>query len=95
MLYNHRYDLINKTLLDAADILEREGWCQFIQQNRQGQRCLTEAIMATSLPIRFRHAAIQRLQDYLNEYVMEWNDYRCRTKQQAIAALKSAASTEI
>lgn len=37
-------DAAGKVLLDAADLLERDGWCQFARKNRDGNMCAVGAL---------------------------------------------------
>lgn len=87
------------TLLRAAELLERDGWCRGNSIDRQGRRCAMGAINSASHEPgsgtawdRFDQAA-DRLQTYLGRtHVPDWNDHPERTAEQVIAALREAAN---
>ena len=73
-------------LSDAADLIERHGWCQKVWSIDE-RRCVFQAIRDVSGPSF--GAAIEffkRRLDVLN--AVAWNDAPERTKEQVIAALR-------
>jgi len=92
-------DEAGKILLEAADYIERLGWCQGVHENGQGEVCAMGAIChcyrGGDLTRRRQNGdlvAIHRLQNYVGpSYVGDWNDASGRTKDQVVAALRAAA----
>lgn len=90
---------VHEVLNKAADILERDGWCQRSGRGESGERCSTSAISdATPLgdDLTF-HTARRVFQKYVwrnhaeVKLVYEWNDEPERTKEQVIDALRACA----
>lgn len=91
-------DETGQVLLDAADYIERHGWCQYIVEDNQGRVCIGGAISAAasnSDQDDLYVYALVRLDKYLHSYklVPFWNDTPGRTKEEVIAALRAAAYT--
>jgi hypothetical protein len=83
-----------KVLLDAADLLERDGWCQHHFRNEKGHRCVIEAIGAATdhkplLRDKARYQLAQALPGSLS--IIEWNDAHSRRKSQVIKKLREVA----
>jgi hypothetical protein len=105
MLYDKRWDVdeVGQVLLSAADYMDQHGWCQYLSRNGDGNVCIQGAIEAmqridaSQQNISFQ--ALCRLNEHLKRtepsFAMsapsEWNDNRCRSKEQAVAALREAA----
>ena len=97
-------DEVGKILLDAADYIERKGWCQRVNSNIGGEVCAWGAI-AIVLEVspdfhvltHTEQRALVKLVDYLGGGVrlvgeiVRWNDTPGRTKEQVVAALRAAA----
>ena len=87
-------DEAGKILLDAADYIERHGWCQGAHENGQGEVCAMAAIYHCYR--RGDLTAMRRLQNYVgSRYVGDWNDAPGRTKEQVVEALRAAARTPV
>ena len=78
-------------LLDAANLLEAEGWCQHTLMDKENRRCILGAIYYQSCSQSLQIEAHSRMVKYLGCDVDIWNDAPGRTKEEAVAALRSAA----
>ena len=72
MLYDPKWSVPltpQEALLRAADILERDGWCQRVRSDIEGRRCVASAIdLATAHspdPVALRNEARELLQRHL------------------------------
>ncbi len=91
-------DRISRTLNAAADIMEEHGWCGKGAYGPNEEICLVVAISRT-FPNRRTFEddrvcweAHARLQAYLSPFaIIGWNENICRSKEQAVAALRGAA----
>lgn len=84
-------DAASKTLLRAAELLERDGWCQgaYFDGN---SACTIGALMDAAADIQDRNAAIYRLKDALDGWnIFNWNDAPGRTKEEVVAKLRAVA----
>ena len=93
-------DEVGEILLEAANYIERHGWCQFRLATKEGEVCARGAIRRVldistdevQVLTREEAKAIWRLFEYLGQRsVSNWNDYPGRTKEQVVAALRGAA----
>ena len=86
----------------AADLLEREGWCQGQYRNVDGRRCLARALAdALDLPLNgpanwhhnplYDAAALALKQVTGRHFIAMWNDEPGRTQAEVVAALRAAA----
>ncbi len=95
MLYNPKWEVQpwQETLLDAADQLERRGWCQGRTVDNEGRMCALGALIAVA-----GHAthdewlAHVKLQEVVGDRVDLWNDAPERTKEDVVAAFRQAAT---
>jgi hypothetical protein len=96
-------DYAGQLLLDAADILRRNGWVQKTLGNRRTGYCLIGALRVAQCGTVFvpkgaaaeagLGAALSRLHTATKCYdAAAWNDEKGRTKDQVIAALEYAAT---
>jgi hypothetical protein len=102
MLYDPKWSVPltpQEALLRAADILERDGWCQRVRIDIEGRRCVASAIdLATAHspnPVALRNEARELLQrhlplGFLPLRIEWWNDGPRRTKEQVITKLRVA-----
>jgi hypothetical protein len=102
MLHNPRWqeaktDLTSLILRTAAEIQDEKGWCRETAQNDQGEVCpygaMLLALKKLGLDCSRMRDAEWRLREYLGvsmDYVC-WNDYVCKNKSQAVAALLGAS----
>lgn len=86
-------------LWNAADLIERNGWCQnaaWKMDDKNGQvihsYCVSHAIIlaanaANELPIEATH----RMQRAVGGVISIWNDILCRTQTEAVAKLRETA----
>lgn len=84
-------------LREAADDLERNGWCQGIAENDAGEHCASGAIVTAD---RFSNTLAWLAQRVLVEYlypgfpissILAWNDMPERTAAEVITAMREAA----
>jgi hypothetical protein len=90
-------DEIGRVLLDAAEYIERHGWCQNQTWNEDGAVCAEGAILCAAGETHgYKPAA--RLGAYLDlmevNEIADWNDAPSRTKSEVVAALREAAKLE-
>lgn len=87
---------VQKNLLDAANLLETQGWIQGDYRTEKGY-CMVGAMReACHCPVGNYEGvyieSVNRMLRYLNRQdVAIWNDWPLRTKEEAIAALRGAA----
>lgn len=75
----------------AADLIERDGWCQGTPQG-DGPVCAGVAICRSSNGVRLQTEAITRLTRHTGwSSVIGWNDSPGRTKTEVVAALRTVA----
>jgi hypothetical protein len=91
-------DEAGKILLDAADYIERHGWCQNVYANEFGNVCVMGALLHfvqwPDYPEGRAKEIMPRLTKYLGvTRVDNWNDAPGRTKEEVVAALRGAART--
>ena len=83
-----------RLLLDAADLLEKYGWCQGSYHNRQHQFCMVGAVWAAA-KTEVLNTAVKEASNHLIEItgpdITGWNDRPERTREEIIAALRKAA----
>jgi hypothetical protein len=84
-------------LAAAADLLERDGWCQGHLHDDAGRRCIRGAISAAAFDLApeggrraFRVAASSSVRQIIGMPLVEWNDAQGRTAADVIAALRDA-----
>ena len=81
-----------KTLVDAADLIEKQGWCQH-KYSDQGRSCTMGAM--TSM----HHFDIVKARENLSAVIgtsdiTMWNDAPERTAEEVVNALRKAAAIE-
>ena len=74
----------------AAQLLERDGWCQGTKKDAQGRRCLSGALEAVA---EWEEAGDvwYALRMELNAVPSAWNDAPGRTLAEVLAALRGDA----
>ena len=82
-------------LSDAADLLEREGWCQGIAQDGWGARCLVGAIWAAYYLLGSPRDTLDTIFRALipeigRAFMVDFNDTPGRTVEEVTAALRNA-----
>lgn len=86
----HLLEQWQRGLLRAADLIERDGWCQRFA-NKNGRYCLFGAI-SMAAGVFDACALTDRVSRYLGvPSAISWNDAPCRTKEEAIRALRGCA----
>lgn len=85
----------------AADLIERDGWCQYFYQDPNGCRCLAGAIDdAAGLDVSHASRKDEESVTYQARCVVadvvgnnwtSWNDTPGRTQAEVVAALRAAA----
>lgn len=86
-------DAVSQLLLRAADEMERRGWIRGELCSAEGV-CLLGALFF-SCPISHELTvakAQERLEKFLGTASVPWNDLYCRSKEEAVAALRGAAA---
>lgn len=86
-------DPVSKSLLDAADYIEKHGHCKHMAKNSDGNACIVGA-----LSITWCLSSCAKVASYLVLCVetpvvsiTAWNDAPERTAEEVIAALRGAA----
>jgi len=83
-------------LLKAADLIERDGWCQgadLKQVDGKPARCAERAIEEFLTSRRKFWEVMRALRNHVTvNTVWEWNDAPGRTKEEVIAGLRGAAA---
>lgn len=81
-----------QSLLDAADYIERVGWCQGIPINARGNVCISQALNKVTQGDLERWKAFQHLYAYLDTRLLTiWNDGADRTKEEVLTTLRVVA----
>lgn len=79
----------------AADLLERDGWCQGVYVSHGGARCAEGAIHAVAPSSQVALDAEMALSRALGgDHPVRWNDAPGRTQKQVAAKLREAAAQE-
>jgi hypothetical protein len=101
MLYNRGWDLdtVGRVLWSAADYMDEHGWYGHGALGPKGEVCMVSAISkAYGVEQIFgpvRDEAYERVRKHLGvRGIVNWNDEVCRSKEQAVAALRGAALQE-
>jgi hypothetical protein len=99
MLYDPKWKIpltAPEVLLKAADVLERDGWCKYSLNDRQGRHCVAGAIIiaVAGSPGGDELRKEARLQQHLTFWptIESWNDLPWRTRNQVLAKLRAAAT---
>lgn len=84
-----------KVLMDAADVIEKRGWCKGRLESADGAVCtmgaLIKAVSGAVLGGAYRTAS-SRFEAYIGtKHVGMWNDNPSRTKEQVVFALCDCA----
>lgn len=100
MLSDLKWDAEGKTvpwrqvLLDAADLIDRIGWCQHTECDHNGRVCTAEALMRVAGDDVASYAvAMNNLSEFVASplTVPEWNDAECRRAAQVTGSLRACA----
>ncbi len=85
-----------EVLFDAADLLERRGWCQKHLVDIKGRRCIIGAMTDVwNVCKHWDMSVVAQAQNKLTEIVgpvVEWNDAEGRTKEEVVGILRYAAA---
>jgi hypothetical protein len=95
MLYDKRWDkpqvdAIGKIILDAADRLDRDGWCRGTYHDECGRHCV-EGAFFRNINVKEIREAVKRVSRYLGMSPQRWNDTICVSGKEASAMLRQAA----
>lgn len=96
-----KLDDASKVLLKAADMIERNGWCQgaayldFVKGSK-GPMCMYGAIWAANDDdptgkFEALKAAEGRVNEACGTFMAKWNDKSGRTKDEVLAKLRAVA----
>ena len=94
MLYDKRWDVLGETgrmLMDAADYMERHGWCRYQWKNADGAVCFRGALREVNASA----SAHEKLATFLGvspTIIGDWHDAFCRSKDEAVGILRAAAT---
>jgi hypothetical protein len=82
---------VAKVLNDAADLIERDGWCRERAWGPNGERCPAAALIDATPDYDLNDAALEVFRSYIDcPYIADWNDAQ-PGPQPVIAALRAAA----
>ena len=83
---------VAKVLYAAADLIERDGWCQCARYH-DGRRCALGAIYRYPFPAKRvgMHLAVLALEAVVGD-VVDWNDHPERTAAEVITKLREVAT---
>lgn len=103
MLFNPRWDdiKVDVLLLEAANILEHSGWCQYAMQDEKGRLCMLGAIKMAmymkNVSGEYYQRSVIRVMQHIGgktRYrIPEWNDEPGRTKAEVVKALRDAGTS--
>lgn len=86
---------VSETLTAAAELIERDGWCQYVSTNNEGRRCAVGAInVAAGRDYSNSSYALWAMRQHIGESVAQWNDAPERTQAEVVAALREAAAKQ-
>jgi hypothetical protein len=104
MLFNTNWDAMKaqpwrQVLLDAADFIDRTGWCQNRLCDDQGRVCAAEALMSVAYAahdVETCAGAMARLSNFITSgkhslAVVKWNDDNGRTAAEVTRAMRACA----
>lgn len=95
MLYNPNWKpkvtAIGQILLDAATILEVDGWCQGKMLNSRGERCAIGALTSVNGSFLDQVIAHTHLTNFLGQNIPAWNDQPGQTLEAVTDTLRTAA----
>lgn len=89
-----------QVLLDAADLIDRIGWCQHRLRDHNGRVCAAEALMKVAYAIHdpaTYAVAMTRLSDFVASAeqfplaVLDWNDAEERTAGEVTGTMRACA----
>jgi hypothetical protein len=81
---------------DAADLLERQGWCQVYMEDSDGRHCVVGALSAAAAVAHSRvaHAGAENAIWARVGMPTAWNDAPERTEQEVLDLLRSVAKDQ-
>jgi len=101
MLHDTKHDLSqdSQDLLNAADYIDQNGWCQEVKSNPSGEVCLWGSLLAVTDGLResyFTSPRAAKLYDMVKVHLLgvkpdNWNDVKSRTKAEVTALLREIA----
>lgn len=81
-----------KLLLDAADCIEKYGWCQGHAQDDKGRVCVLGAMVYGAASYEDWQRAIDKIIRQTNVLeIASWNDAPGRTMEEVVSMLRAAA----
>ncbi len=82
----------SKALLNTAELLEQQGWCQYRWCDPLGRYCILGALSTVEIDDYTRDHALKVLRTYLKVHDLAvWNDREGRTVKEVTAKLRQAA----
>ncbi len=94
-------DSASTLLLKAADVIERQGWCQNYIGTYHGQVCLEGALNVAAGRDPKRDlvgvvgVAAHRIRRAVGKCAYHWNDAPGRTKDEVVAKLRAVALSAV
>lgn len=85
-------DPVRQVLLDAADLLERDGWCQHISLDFEGRHCAWGAMVASAKDSVSYSVAADNVEAAVGRVLTAWNDDKRRTAKSVIRKLREVAN---
>jgi hypothetical protein len=83
---------VAKVLNDAADLIERVGWSQYVAWGPNGERCPVAAVIDVAPDGNLSEDALEALRAYVGDRLLGgWNAEQ-RSPESVIAALRAAAT---
>jgi uncharacterized protein (UPF0371 family) len=94
-----RTELWRQVLLDAADYIDRVGWCQHSLRDDNGRVCAAEALMTvgyTAHDVATYAAAMTALSNFVTSgehsmALVKWNDDERRTAAEVTCTMRACA----
>jgi hypothetical protein len=83
---------VSTVLRNAAELIEKKGWCQFRFLDEDGGTCLAGAGEASAKSVSGWWQAREFLHRYLDIDPTIWNDAPERTQAEVVAKLREAAA---
>jgi hypothetical protein len=85
---------VSEVLNAAADLLEKDGWCQDVLKDREGRCCARGALIAVHAADDWQgpvYDADELLEEAVGGSIPAWNDLPNQTGENVIATLRHTA----
>jgi hypothetical protein len=82
-----------QVLLDAADYIDKHGWCQHQEESKTGQVCAFMALkIVTDGDIMRRRLPQRRFERFVGLHTTAFNDVFARTAEDVTTAMRDCAA---